>query len=235
MGRNIGRHAHGDAAGAIDQQVRKPRRQNLWLGNRLVVIRLEIDRFPIDIFQQFFCRAVQPDLGIAHRRGTIAVHRAEIALTVHQHETHGEILRHAHHRVVNRGVAMRMVLTHDFTDHTRRFAVGPVPVVTALLHHIEDAAMHRLQPVPNVRQGTTHDYAHRVVEIRGLHFVLDRDWRYVVFRRRGGVSRHKFPRSGSKKSTFPRRIFPNMPLYQNGQNQTTGTAPTNGPISKRFQ
>ena len=41
MRRDIGRHADGDAGGAVDQEVRKPRRKHDRLGLRPVVVRPE--------------------------------------------------------------------------------------------------------------------------------------------------------------------------------------------------
>ena len=69
----------------------------------------------------------QAHLGVAHRRRRIAVDRAEIALPVDQRQAHGEILRHAHQRVVDRLVAVRMVFTDDVADDARRLAVRLVP------------------------------------------------------------------------------------------------------------
>lgn len=45
--------------------------------------------------------------------------------------------------------------------------------------------MHGLQTIPQVRNGSGDDHAHRVVEIRGSHLVLNRDRRTVVARRNG--------------------------------------------------
>ena len=61
----------------------------------------------------------QARFGVAHRRRRIAVDRAEIALAVDQRQAHREILRHPHHRVVDRLVAMRMVFTHHVADDAR--------------------------------------------------------------------------------------------------------------------
>ena len=68
----------------------------------------------------------QARLGVAHRRRRIAVHRAEIALPVDQRQAHREVLRHAHQRVVDRLVAVRVVFTHHVADDARRLAVGLV-------------------------------------------------------------------------------------------------------------
>ena len=48
-------------------------------------------------------------LGVPVGRRGVAVHRAEVAVAVHQRIAHGEVLRQAHQGVVNRSVAVRMV------------------------------------------------------------------------------------------------------------------------------
>jgi hypothetical protein len=54
--------------------------------------------------------------GVPHRGRRIAVDRTKIALPVDKRGAHGKILRHAHQRVVNRLVAVRMVFTDHVTD-----------------------------------------------------------------------------------------------------------------------
>lgn len=52
MRRDVGRHADGDAARAIDQQVRDSAGQDDRLQLLLVVVRLEIDRVLVDVGHQ---------------------------------------------------------------------------------------------------------------------------------------------------------------------------------------
>ena len=59
-GGNVGRHADGDAAGAVDQQVGELRRQHRRLLQAVVVVRLEVDRVLVEIVEQ-----VLRDLGQA--------------------------------------------------------------------------------------------------------------------------------------------------------------------------
>ena len=84
MRRDVGRHADGDAAGAVDQQIWKPRRQDDRLFLVAVVIVLEIDGVLVDVVEQRHRRLVETALGVSHRRRRIAVDRAEIALPVDQ-------------------------------------------------------------------------------------------------------------------------------------------------------
>src|SRR5690606_18456271 len=76
-------------------------------------------------------------------------------------------------------ITVRVVLTNHVTDHTGRLLIGSVPAVTQLVHREEDAAVYRLEPVSDVRQGAPDDHAHRVVEVRVTNFVFDIDWNNI--------------------------------------------------------
>jgi hypothetical protein len=175
VGRDVGRHADGDAAGAVDEKVRKPRRQDRGLAALVVIGGLEVDRFLVEVGQQRRGGARQPRFGVAHGRRRIAVHRTEIALPRHQRQAHREILRQAHEGVVDRAVAVRMEVTHHLADDLGRLAERPVGAIAAGLHAVEDAAVDRLEAVAHVGKCARHDHAHGVIEIRAPHLLFDRD------------------------------------------------------------
>jgi len=175
MRRDVGGHAHGDAAGAVDQQVGKARRQHHRLALGVVVIVLEIDGLLVDVLEQLVGHLGEAHLGVAHGRRRIAVDRAEIALAVDERQAHGKLLRHAHQRVVDRLVAVGVIFTDDVADDARRLAVRLVPVIAVLLHRVEDAPMHGLEPVAHVGKRARHDHAHGVIEIGALHLIDERD------------------------------------------------------------
>ena len=190
--RDVGRHADRDAAGAVDQQIGEARRQHHRLVLVAVVVRLEIDGVLVDVGEERHRGLAEPALRVPHRRGGIAVDRAEVALPVDQHQAHGEILRHAHQRVVDRAVAVRMVFAHHVADHARRLHVFLVGRVALLVHRVEDAPVHRLEAVAHVGQRARHDHAHRVIEIRALHLVDDGNGArdpWAEFPPEGGFSR----------------------------------------------
>ena len=189
MGRHVGGHAHRDAAGAIDQEVGKARRQNRRLALGIVVVGLEIDRFLVDVLQQRMRHLGHAGFGVTHGGGRIAVDGAEIALTVDQRQPEGEVLRHAHQRVIDRLVAVRVIFTDDVAHDAGGLAIGLVPVIAVLVHREQDAAMHGLQAVAHVGKRAAHDHAHGVIEVALAHLLLDGDHRN--FGRIGG--RHCAP------------------------------------------
>ena len=95
----------------------------------------------------------EPRLGVAVGRRGVAVDRAEVALPVDQRIAEREVLDHAHQRVVDRAVAVRVVLAQHVAHHRRRLLVGPPGHQPELVHRVQDPSVHRLQAVPHVRAG----------------------------------------------------------------------------------
>ena len=173
MRRYVGGHAHGDAGGAVHQQVGGAGRQHQRLGFGLVVVETELHGFLVEVEQQFMGDSRQANFGVAHGRRGIAVHRAEISLAVNQRITHGKSLGHAHDGVVYRGVAVGMILADYIPHHPRGFFVGLVVVVAEHRHGIQHAPMNRFQAVANVRQGAPDDDAHGVIQIGASHLLFE--------------------------------------------------------------
>ncbi len=175
MRRDVGGHADGDAACAVDQQVGDARGEHDGLVLGAVVVVLEVDRVLVDVGQQRLGAAGHAALGIAHGRGRIVVHGAEVALTVDQHQPHGEGLGHAHQGVIDRLVAVWVVLADHVAHDAGALPVGAAGGKAVLAHGEQDAPVHRLQPVARIGQRPAHDHAHGVVEIGALHLRLDGD------------------------------------------------------------
>ena len=70
---------------------------------------------------------------------------------------------------------MRVVVAHHVADDLRALAVLGVGGEVLLPHRVEDAALHRLQPVADVGQRARGDDRERVVEIAGLRRFVQRD------------------------------------------------------------
>ena len=172
VGRDVGGHAHGDAGGAVDQQVGEPAGQHGGLFFGLVKVETEVHRVLVDVGEQLHGHPAHPGLGVSVGGRGVAVHAAEVALTVHQRVAHGEILRQTHHGVIDRGVAVGVVAAQHRTHGVGALAVGVLGVVAPLVHGVEDAPVHRLQAVPHVGQGAGDDDGHGVIKKGALDLVL---------------------------------------------------------------
>ena len=80
----------------------------------------------------------------------------------------GEILRHVHHGLVAGRIAVRMKLADDIADGARRFLVLGARREAELAHGVDDAPLHGLQAVAQVRQRPVQDHVHRIVEVGAL-------------------------------------------------------------------
>src|SRR5207244_1476476 len=65
-------------------------------------------------------------------------------------------------------------------DDARGLLVGAAGGVALLVHPVEDAAVHRLEAVADVRKGAADDDRHRIVEIRLAHLVFDVDRQLLI-------------------------------------------------------
>ncbi len=140
MRRNVGRHPDRDTIGAVDQKIRNLARQELGLLIGAVVVGLEIDGVLVDIEQHPLGDASETRLGVAIRRGRVAIDGAEVALPVDERVAERERLRHAHQRIVNRHVAMGMELLEHLADDARAFGMLAVGEQALAEHRVENAA-----------------------------------------------------------------------------------------------
>ena len=210
--RDVRRHAHSDAGRAVHEQVRHAGRQHRRLDLGLVVVRREIDRFLVDVGEQLRRDPGHPDLGVTHRRRSVAVDRAEVALAVDEQVAHREGLGHAHDRVVHGRVAVGVILADHVTDDTGRLLVWLVPVVAELPHCVEDAAVDRLETVPNVGQGPAHDHAHGVIEVGLFHLVFEIDVQdFACDFGHGGLQSDTRDRSAKKTRNDSTKSRPDRP------------------------
>ena len=177
--RDVGGHAHGDAGRAVDQQVGEAGRQHQRLDGGVVEVGAPLDGLLVDVGQQPVGELVEARLGVAVGGRRVAVDRAEVALPVDERVAEVPLLRQAHQRVVDRRVAVRVVLLQHLADHAGALRVALVVVQPLGVHRVEDAAVHRLQAVAHVGERAADDHRHRVVEIRLAHLVFDVDLRPV--------------------------------------------------------
>ena len=171
---------------AVDQQVGDLGRKDRRLLQPVVEVGLEVDRVLVDVLQHRDRDAGEPGLGVPVGRRGVAVDRAEVPLPVHQRIAQREVLDHAHQRVVDRRVAVRVVLAEHVAHHRRRLLVGPAGHQAQLVHRVQDPPVHRLEAVPDVGQRPRDDDAHRVVDERLLHLFFDEPGQDALARVRCG-------------------------------------------------
>ncbi len=188
--RDAGGHADRDAGRAVDQQVGVARRQHDGLLRAAVVVGLEVDGVLADVAHHLERERRHPALGVPHGGRGVVARRAEVALAVHERGPHHPRLRQAHEGVVDRGVAVRVVLTHDVADDARALGEPAVGAVAAVEHRVEHAAVHRLEAVADVGQRAPDDDRHRVVDVGALHRGLQLDRLDAAAERGGGRLSH---------------------------------------------
>ena len=171
---HVGGHADRDAGGAVDEQVGVGGRHHAGLGQRVVVVRHEVDGVLVEPGDHEQRGGRHPGLGVA-RGGRAVVERAEVAVPVDQRQAHRERLGHAHQGVVDRLVAVRVVLAHDLADDPAGLHVRAVGAQAQLAHPEQDAALHRLEAVAGVGQRARVDDAVGVLEEGAAHLLLDVD------------------------------------------------------------
>ena len=195
--RDVGGHADGDAAAAVDQQVGDPARQEVRLHRPAVIVRRKIDGFLVDLPEHLHRKGRHTTFRVAHSGSGVVSGRAEVAVAVDQRVAQRPGLGQAHEGVVDRAVAVRVVVGHHLADDAGALEVAAVGAVAAVVHGVEHPAVDRLEAVLDPWQGAADDDRHRVLEVGALHLHLDADQLDPVVPRRrrdgaggaGGVSR----------------------------------------------
>jgi hypothetical protein len=151
--RHVRGHADRDAARAVDEEVRDRRGQHLGLLVAVVVVRNEVDDVLVEVLRHRHRGRREPRLGVAGGGGAV-VERAEVAVSVDERHAQRERLGEAHEGVVDGRVAVRMELAHDLADDSSRLDVAAIGPQAHVAHHVEDAALHGLEPVTGVGKRT---------------------------------------------------------------------------------
>ena len=141
---NVGGKAHGDAVGAVDQQIGEAAGQHVRLLLRIVKVEVEAHGVLVDVLQKHLGKLGHARLGVAHRRRAVAVDGAEVAVAVHQRRAHHKGLRHARQRVVDADIAVGVEFTKAIADDAGALAVRLVEGVAQFVHGVEYAALHGL-------------------------------------------------------------------------------------------
>src|SRR5579859_3521858 len=171
--RDVGRHAHRDAGGAIDDEIRHLGRENGRFLQAVVEVGDELDGVLVDVLQHRHRDPRQPRFRVPVRGRRIAVDGTEIPLPVHQRIPQRELLDHADQGVVDGDVAVRVILAEDVADDRGALLVRPSRHQAELVHRVENPAVYRFQAVAHIGQRALDDHAHRIVEEGFLQLVFD--------------------------------------------------------------
>ena len=186
--RDLGGHADGDAGRAVDEEVREAAGQHLGLEGLAVVVGLERDGVLVDVADHLHRQRGHPALGVPRGRGRVVARAAEVPLPLHERVAQAPVLDEADQGVVDRAVAVRVVLAHDVADDAGALVEPAVRPVATVVHRVEHPAVHRLQPVAHVGQRAAHDDAHGVLDVRPLHLGVEVDRLRAVRQHRGLLS-----------------------------------------------
>ena len=173
VGRDLRGHADRDPLRSVDEQVGEHGGKDRRLLRLVVVGGLEIDGVLVDVQHHRGAHAREPRFGVSHRRRRVAVDGAEVALAVHERRAHVPVLGHAHEGVVDRPLAVRVVLAHHVAGDPRALLVGSPGLEAHLVHAEEHPTVRGLEAVPHVGQGAADDHGHGVVHVGLAHLVRD--------------------------------------------------------------
>ena len=144
MRRDTRRHTYGDTLGAVYQNVGEAAGKNRGLEQSVVEVRIKIDGVLVQVAEHFARYLGKTRFGVPLRRGGMSVNGAEVTLSVHQRTTYREVLRQSDQRVVNGGVAVRMIFTQNLADDPGALFVGVVICVAEVVHREQDPAVNGL-------------------------------------------------------------------------------------------
>ena len=150
--RYVGGKTYRYTRSAVDEKIGESARQYVRLLKTVVKVERERNRFFVEIAQHFHCYRGKPCLRITHCRRSVAVHTAEVAVSVYEHHTRIERLRKPYHRVVYAAVAVRMVFTEALANDSRRLLVRFVGSGAQLVHRIKYTSLNGFESVLDSRE-----------------------------------------------------------------------------------
>ena len=166
VGRDVRRHAHGNARGAVQQDIGQARRQQLRLLQGAVEIGYPVGGALPQLRQQRLAVGFEPGFRVAHGRKRLGiVHGTPVPLAVDDGIAVTEVLGHQHHGLVAGAVPVGVELADDVAHRARRFLELGGRAQPQFRHGVDDAPLYRLQPVADMRQRPVQDDIHRVIQV----------------------------------------------------------------------
>ena len=198
VGRNARRHADGNTAGSVDNQIGESARQHHRFGVAFVVGRNVVDGVEFNVVEHHRRNGRKPGLRVPHRGCRQSRDRTEIALLVDEHMAHVPFLGHAHQRWVDHALAVRVVVAAGIAGDLGTLHPSRPGGEVEIVHRHQDPPLGRLEAVAHVGQGPRDDHAHRVGEVALFELLLDRHFNQPTART---VTEDVIPRGTSATGT----------------------------------
>ena len=115
---DIGRHPNCNPCRTVHKQVREASRKNYRLSLAGIIVVNIINSVFINITKHLQSNLAHTCFCITLSSSSISVHRTEVPMAIYEHIAIAPPLSHPHHRFINRGVTMRVILTHDIPCDT---------------------------------------------------------------------------------------------------------------------
>ena len=162
---DIGGHTHGNTITAIHKQVRYFSGHHGRLYQGVIEVAGHVYGFLVQVIHYVLAHLGQSALSVSHGRWGVSVYRAEVTLPVYQFITHVPLLPHAHQRSIYGGISVRVIFTQHLSYYTGALFVWLVTGIANPKHSVEYTSMNRLESVSHVRERTSHDNRHGIVDI----------------------------------------------------------------------
>src|SRR5207247_8179215 len=120
--RDICRHADRDAAGTVDEEIRKFRRKDEGLLQRPVEVVHPVDRVLLEVLEHRLGGLRETALRVSHRGGLV-LGAPPVSLAIDERVPQREVLDHPRQGILDREVPMWMSLAKNFLDEGRSFLV----------------------------------------------------------------------------------------------------------------
>jgi len=119
-------HTDRDPTHAVHEQIGHFGRQHQGFLQCTVKVIREVHGVFIEIGEHLLTYRTQPRLGVTYGSGPIPIDGPKVALAIDERVTHVEVLSHAHHRLIDGGIAMGMVFAQHFSHDACALACGPI-------------------------------------------------------------------------------------------------------------
>ncbi len=172
VGGHIRCHTDSNTGGSVYEQIGETAGQHSRLTQGVVEVKLHINGVLVNVAQHLLGKFAEARFGITHSGCTVAVFRTEVTLSVHKQVAHIPRLCHTHERTIYTAVSVGVVLTHNFTHDTSGFFSRFVGCIAKFVHSEKYTALNGFEAIAHIGQGTTDDDTHRIVDIRGFHFLV---------------------------------------------------------------